>query len=357
MSRRHGTPRRAPRAALGTGALSLLLAGTVLAHSVGVSRGDYTLDGAVLSAELSFAKDELRERVPELDASADGDVDAAELERAGPFIERAILEPIIVRTPAGRCVGALSAVELAEQDGVTVRGRFDCGARTSSLTIELGFLATLAHGHRHLATATADGALAHTVAHAASTKLRLVATPATSASAAATSGDDMLTRGAAALAGAHAPELFLFVFALALAETRRRALVRAVAPATLAALAALALGRTTTWSPPASFVEPAVALALVYTGVDNLLVRRAPERTLAGVPLGLVFGLALARATSAASLDATVVAAIGLAVTTAAATAAGWGLQRTRWFGRDGTRLVSAVVAIAGAAWFVGRVG
>jgi hypothetical protein len=332
--------------------IALLASPSARAHSVGISRGDYTLAGAVLEAELSFAEEELRDLVPRLDGDGDGDVDARELEGARAALDRAIVEPIVVRGSRGRCPGALSSVEPADQDGITIRARFACTTTTASIGLELGFLGALSHGHRHLATATADGALAHAVTHAAATKLEL-RVDARRAAPAAPADAESSTLALDGLVERPIFELWLFVFAAALVERARRGLVRALATFAVAVGLGLAASTLGTSAASASFVSAAVALALAYVGVDNMLVATSPERWSSMVPFGLVFGFALA---GAGSSETAAPVLVGAGAAVAVAVLAALALQRARWFGDPGVRLVSAVVAMAGVWWFVEQV-
>src|SRR5262249_28237373 len=97
LSRRHGERRdgrriacavtmtvslRAAAVALALGLALLAPEGVARAHTVGVSSGEYRLDGRVLYGEIGMAGRELARALPAVDADHDGDIDGAELAAA-----------------------------------------------------------------------------------------------------------------------------------------------------------------------------------------------------------------------------------------------------------------------------------
>ena len=122
-------------------------------------------------------------------------------------------------------------------------------------------------------------------------------------------------------------------------------------------------------SPPASIIEPAIALSIVYVGVDNLLVRKGRDvRPWIALVFGLIHGFGFAnvlremdlpsRALGWSLLSFNIGVEIGqLLVVVAAAGGAGRrpGLESGGWAGASPSPARSAVIA-AGGFWFVERV-
>src|SRR5579883_1569182 len=133
-------------------ALLLLGARTASAHAVGLSKGDYTVTGTEVAAELTFARADLAGIVSGLDANGDGAVDAGELARAKAAIEIVVFgRGVTVDADGAACGGTLASAELAEPDGVDLRGRYRCAAAPSKVHVHVGLLEDLSEGHRHIA--------------------------------------------------------------------------------------------------------------------------------------------------------------------------------------------------------------
>src|SRR6516165_3116475 len=123
-------------------ATALLLAvRTAAAHAVGLSKGDYTASGGDVAAELTFARADLSGLVSGLDANGDGAVDAGELARARAAIEIVVFgRGISVDVDGAACPGSLESAELAEPDGVDLRGRYRCAAPPSQVRLRVPLL-------------------------------------------------------------------------------------------------------------------------------------------------------------------------------------------------------------------------
>src|SRR5687767_8992578 len=116
--------------------LSLLLcvfaAGRAEAHSIGVSRGDYVVSGASVTAELTFARGEM---------------------------SQPSLRGISILGDGAECAGTLTETRPTEEDGVLVRGVFTCPSPPAKVSIALPLLSELSHGHRHIARAVSGQAI------------------------------------------------------------------------------------------------------------------------------------------------------------------------------------------------------
>jgi hydrogenase/urease accessory protein HupE len=91
------------------------------------------------------------------------------------------------------------------------------------------------------------------------------------------------------------PDHLLFLVGLLLLGGSLRRLALVVSAFTLAHSLTLSLAVLGVFSPPARLVEPAIALSIVYVGLDNLLVRRGRDlRAWIALGFGLVHGLGFA---------------------------------------------------------------
>jgi len=165
----------------------------------------------------------------------------------------------------------------------------------------------------------------------------------------------------------------LFLIGLMLLGGRLSQLATIVTAFTIGHSITLSLAALDVLSPPASIIEPAIALSIIFVGADNLLVYRDKAQRprdirpiVAGV-FGLVHGFGFATVLKEFGLPA---AALGWSLLSfnvgveigqlAIVLAAAWALARLRARNeRLGRQLVvagSVIVMVAGAYWFVQRV-
>ncbi|HTQ41712.1 MAG TPA: HupE/UreJ family protein [Polyangiaceae bacterium] len=338
--------------------LLLLAARTAAAHAVGLSKGDYTAAGTDVVAELTFARGDLVALVSGLDANGDGVVDARELARAKPAIEAVVLGGIAVEGDGASCRATLESAELAEPDGVDVRGRYRCASPPSQVHVRVQLLEDLAEGHRHVArlilgSSTADDVLrrGHDDIAAGATK------PPASVGSFFRLGVEHILTGY---------DHLVFLFGLVLVGGRLRSLVGAVTAFTVAHSITLALAVLGVWAPSPRIVEPAIALSIVWVGIENFFVRDAHGRWRITFPFGLVHGFGFAGALREIELPhARVPAAlvtfnlgveVGQLAVMALVVPAIVLLRKGGLLGRTATLVLSAGVAAAGAYWFITRV-
>jgi hypothetical protein len=81
-------------------ALALGSVGTLQAHTVGISRGEYRTLGTAINTELVLARPELLGAVPGLDVNRDGVLSQSELSAGRASVEDAFVHGLEVRTPA-----------------------------------------------------------------------------------------------------------------------------------------------------------------------------------------------------------------------------------------------------------------
>ncbi len=318
--------RSAAALALGVG----LVAAPARAHEVGLSRGDYTVDGARVKAQVVFARKELIGLVAGLDADHDGALTEAELAAGRDSIEGALVDRIRVEGDGVPCPGTLERVDLAEQDGVAVRAVHRCARRPVQLGVELAFLADLSSGHRHLARASAGASLIDAVLSQRNPSLSL-AVPADTGAPAPSEPTlaPPLQRGA--LLVVTRPWGPAFLLALLVTCSSRRAALLASAAFAAAMAIGLGLGARGLFLPSPPVVGAAVAISLVYAGLEAMA--SAEGRGAVGdrgAVRGGAHGLACASAFQAEGV-ASDLAAFGAGVGLALAAAIGVLVPATRW--------------------------
>jgi hypothetical protein len=354
------------------------------AHVMGVSRGDYTLDGNRLRVEIVLRADEAAAAVPGLDADGDGRVSRDELDRAGPALQAAFFEPLDVIADAVRCPPAFDESVLEPPEALRLRATYLCPRSPARLHLRFGFLDRLPSAHRHLATIHLPRGEIETLAVFARPDLDVLVSETSSR------GFLSLLRGGIEhiLTGAdHLAFLLALVlggvghvrlgsggawFSRTLAETspaettiRPGPLVGVLTAFTVGHSLSLGMATLGGFAPGARVIEPAVALSVAYVGAENLFARRVAHRWLLTFPFGLVHGFAFAggllplglpRAQLPAALFA-----FNLGVEAGQLGVLAVLLPPLAWLRRYGfypvaARVVSAAVALAGIAWFVQRV-
>jgi hypothetical protein len=338
-------------AALGAAALCTTGAG---AHEVGLSRGEYVVEGATVEAQVVFARKELIALVAGLDADHDGALTSAEIGAGRDAIEGALVARIKVNGDGAACPGTLDRVELTEQDGVAVRAVYRCAERPRRLGVELAFLDDLSFGHRHLARVSAGSAAADRVLSQRNPSVALDVPAETSPRPARgdrRSAAPPLRRGALRVLTRHEGPAFLL--ALLASCSSRRAAIAAAAAFVAAVAVGLDLGALGLFAPSPRVVEAALALSLVYVGLETLGSPDGRRRFRVAVPFGVVHGLGCAAAFDAGGAPGELAAfgagvALGLLVVIAALVPATLWARRQPAFQARGLPVLGAVIAAAG---------
>src|SRR5580704_18463915 len=84
------------------------------AHAVGVSSGEYRLDGKVLYGDIGMADRELARWLPAIDTNHDGSIDAEELTAGREAVARAVVGGLTVKGDANACSGSLDRAWVLE---------------------------------------------------------------------------------------------------------------------------------------------------------------------------------------------------------------------------------------------------
>ena len=332
------------------------------AHAVGVSSGEYRLDGNVVHGDLGMAGRELARLLPAIDTDGDGAISAEEIAAGQDAVARAFAGGLTVSADGRACVETLDrAWALEAEGGVVFQVRYVCPEIPGQLRLAMPMLDALAPGHRHVGRLFRAGKPQVKVLDRAHATWNLDgASPTSSAAAMAWS---MLKLGVEhILTGA---DHLVFLLGLILVGGSLRSLIGVVSAFTVAHSITLALAAFSIFTPSSRLVEPAIALSIAYVGVENLFVSDASNRWRITFPFGLIHGfgfagalreIALPRAqvpialisfNLGVELGQLAVLSVALPLTLAA--------RNASWFGDRGVRTLSVAIAIGGGALFVAR--
>jgi len=343
----------------------LLAAGPTFAHKVGISRGEYRADGSTLQVSITFARPEIAIAIPGLDANDDGTLSADEIVNGRGLLASAMIDGLKVSANNESCRGEFDQAGLTTYDGIAIRLHYRCAQSPSAFRVRLSLLSSLSVGHRHLA-AVKSGTNASSNA---TTQVVYESSPEFEISAQAKSTNNHVAGPLFTLGIEHILTGFdhlMFLFGVILVGGRLRNLLLAVTAFTLAHSITLGFATLGFWAPSPNVVEPAIALSIVYVGVENWFVKDASKRWLLTFPFGLIHGFGFAGALREIALPKAQVPlallSFNLGVETgqllvlAAVVPALYWLRRRDWFAIHGMRSASTMVALAGLVWFLQRV-
>lgn len=321
------------------------------AHRPGLSYADLRRDRLV----LTFARAELDARFPD-----------AHLEEARDLLAAATLDKVQVEIGGQRCtIGdpTISAVRGGETapgadpsatDGVALSAPLDCpGSGEGRYTA--GFLESFESGHRHVLTV--DGQPAAVLDRAAPT-----------ATFDGKADWRALARRFLSLGVEHiwtGYDHLLFLTGLLLVADRLRSMLMIVTGFTVAHSITLSVAALGVLSPPSAIVEPAIALTILFVGLENLWQPTPKRRVVLTFCLGLIHGFGFAGALREVGLprDSLLLALLsfngGVEVGQASVVALALPLLLLlrRWppWQRRLVPALSIGVALAGLYWFVQR--
>lgn len=324
--------------------VAVLVPRTAEAHDPGLSRGDYAVAGATVTATLVFARRDLAHATK------------------GDYVG-VLGQALVVRGDGASCPVKLIDTSPFETDATTVALQASCPRAPAKVEIEVALLAALPFGHRHLAHVVGQSApdasltvSARTFAFAPPPPTPLVAAPPSAIGFVGLGLEHIVTGF----------DHLVFLLGLVIVQGRRRDLLLVVTAFTVGHSISLALATFGVFTPSARFVEPAIALSIVWVGVENLFTPRPRARARITLPFGLVHGFGFATALReiglpraqlpAALLAFNVGVELGQVLALAAVLPVLHLLRRWPWFAERGVRVVSLGVALAGVVWFLSRV-
>lgn len=345
-----------------------------LAHTLGLSTGEYRVHGSSVVATLAFARGEFARLVPGIDANLDGHLSAVEVASSRATIRDKVLARIVVTAGGVACPPVLTDAGLTEEDGLLVVGRWDCASAEAPFEIDVALLEDLTRGHRHIARSVTKTSIHDEVLSAEQRAFSI--DPPAPVEATESDVSEAPPAGTTTSVGAFfvmgvehilsGVDHLVFILGLVLVRARLRSLVAIVTAFTAAHSVSLALAVLDVWAPSPTLVEPAIALSIVYVGVENFFIKDASKRWRIAFPFGFVHGFGFAGALRELALarEALPVALVSFNVGVEAGQLAVLAvlllligaLRRSARFEPSGARLVSGAVAIAGCAWFISRV-
>jgi hypothetical protein len=335
------------------------------AHAVGVSSGEYRLDGRVLYGDLGLAGREVARWLPAIDTDGDGVISAEELVAGHDAVARALRAGLLVTADADPCPGSLDRAWVLEgEGGVVFQVRYTCPKVPRRLTLAMPLLDALAAGHRHLARVFRAGQAQTRMLDRTHATWTLAGAGAPATSSAAGLAWSMLKLGVEhILTGA---DHLVFLLGLILVGGSLRSLVGVVSAFTLAHSITLALAAFSIFAPSPRLVEPAIALSIAYVGVENLFVTDASKRWRITFPFGLIHGFGFAGALREIALPRAQVpialvsfnlgVEIGQLAVLSLALPLVLAARNAPWFGDRGVRTLSIAIAIGGGVLFVARI-
>jgi hypothetical protein len=346
--------------------LVLLLARPAAAHVIGLSRGEYTVRGSAIEAEITLRLDDAALAVPGLDANDDRTVTPDEIARSQGRLAAAFFGALAIAADGQACKPGPGDAAFDAPDGLRLRATYECPAPPAALHMRFGFLDSMPSDHRHLATV-------HLPQGGDVDQLVVLARPDwdVQLGAGASHGFGSLLRGGVEhilTGGDH----LAFLLALVLGGTlvagdrlRVGALVAMLTAFTVGHSAALAVATLGGFAPGSKFVEPAVALSVAYMGAENLFAKSVRHRWMITLPFGFVHGFAFAggllplglpRAQLPAALFAFNLGVEGGQLLVLAVLLPPLLMVRKRaWYPRA-AKGVSVLIVLAGLVWFVQRI-
>lgn len=363
-------------------ALAWMWPARALAHQVGLSRGEYSVAGALVTAELTFAQREIAGLVGEADRDRNDALTDAEMEAGREALARVLVGGLVVEGDGVACPGKLDSARVVEADGVTLKLSYTCAAPPAEVRFDLALLEELELGHRHIFRGGVPPKLTEAILFRKKRSIEVLTRPASAPGAAqpAAEGPAPPDAPAAEAAPSSSLDLFLmgiehillgfdhlvFLLGVVLVGGRWRSILLVVTAFTLAHSITLALATLGVWAPSPRIIEPAIALSIAYVGVENYFVNDAEGRWRITLPFGLVHGFGFAGALQEVGLpqgdvpralllfnlgvEAGQVAVLALVLPLLAAA------RKREWLTPRAVKLASALIVAAGLAWFVERI-
>lgn len=351
----------------------LLMVSTAEAHQVGLSRGTYRAQGSSLEAEIIFQNGELATSLMGAEAKQNLEWNEAALQASKQRIKKKILEKTQIRGDEKPCAGELVSARLVEGDGIELRAHFDCTTIVQKWSIELMYIEQLSSGHRQLAILESGVSSEEAILFAAERTLQL---DLKAHSAGKSASKPIMVQTISPKMGAlfslgveHILTGFdhlLFLLGLVLVGGKLRSLIGVVTAFTIAHSITLALSVWKLWTPNTHLIEPAIALSIVYVGIENFFVKNAEGRWRITFPFGLIHGFGFAGALTEIQLPTAQIPAallmfnLGVEAGQLAMMLPVLGvlalLRKRGWLGHRGVRALSVAISVAGFFWFLQRI-
>jgi hydrogenase/urease accessory protein HupE len=270
----------------------IVAAASVFAHDPGLSSAELKLEEKQLTAQLTFAREEIAMLVP-LDTDHDGQITRVEFDSALPRLESIARESLIV-TLDGSTIepGEVSAV-LGDSNALHFNLSFQA-LTTGHLQVLTPLLTKLARGHRQFLMIRDE------TGQPLGEKMLDVNHNSFETDLAALSTGDEQPRTFWQFLKLGVEHILIgfdhlaFLFALLLAGSSFREAAKIITSFTAAHSMTLALATLNLVDLPASIVEPMIAVSIVYVGVENVFRREKKWRWLLTFAFGLIHGFGFA---------------------------------------------------------------
>jgi hydrogenase/urease accessory protein HupE len=228
------------------------------AHAIRLSRGDWSMRGGRVHAELTFHRAELGGLVA-------AEPDDAAADRA---MSSRLAEGVRVNASGHPCRASAPQLHQVDGDGTAVELEWRCPPEANRWSVQLPLLADLSIGHTHLARVSVQGVVVERIARATSPSFEVEGQPSVLAGVwrFLRLGTEHIFTGYDHLA---------FLLALLLLGDTFAELVRIVSSFTVAHSVTLALAALNVVVLPSSLVEPAIAASVVAVALENLWALRA----------------------------------------------------------------------------------
>lgn len=337
------------------------------AHTIGLSQGVYRLAGSELTLTWTLSRADALALAPALEKGLEAAARDPRVTIGSGIAYSAFFSKITVTSDRTPCdFSSASPPRATDGDGIVLEGSYRCADTPEEVVVNLAsILDELPSGHRQLARA--EGGPEPREELLTRGHRTFVVGHVPTGSRPKTSGFFGFFRMGAEHITTGADHL-VFLFGLLLVRGRARDYLGTVTAFTVAHSVSLALAVLGVLTPSAKLVEPAIALSLVYVGVESFVGTDPSKRWRVTFPFGLVHGFGFASALREIGLsraevpralvsfnlgvEAAQLVLLALALPVVHVLV-GRGSERARDRFRKGA---SVLVVLAGAAWFVARV-
>ncbi|HFE44818.1 MAG TPA: HupE/UreJ family protein [Nannocystis exedens] len=129
-------PKQSGLVALALPIAALTLPSVAAAHALGLSQGRYRVRADSVAVTLTFARDDLRLLLRDLDADRDGQVREVEVMMGSAAIGKAITAGLVLSLDKRPCTPDFEGARLREEDGLEITLRYDCQSPMDSAVHE-----------------------------------------------------------------------------------------------------------------------------------------------------------------------------------------------------------------------------
>jgi hydrogenase/urease accessory protein HupE len=342
---------------------------TLLAHDPGLSTANIRLRADRVEAVLGFSIADTAEIV-NLDKDAQGKISKRELTRGAAELKKGAPKALDVTLDGERLMPSDIRCEFDGNDNASIYLTFAARPFTN-LVVRSKWLAILPPGHRQLVTVqdTAGRGIAERLLSANDDQITISMDPSdlTPAPARMHSFAEFLVMGIKHIWTGY--DHLLFLFGLLVVSRNLGSSVKIITCFTLAHSITLAVATLSVITIPSRFIEPLIAVSIIYVGIENLIRGDDPKgRGLLAFAFGLIHGFGFASVlrelgvgSNGSGIAVPLVSfnlgvEVGQLAIAAVALPIIWKLRTKPTFLRRWVPACSVVVALLGGFWFVQRV-